>query len=495
MKKTRTLIAALLLPIICLSSILHTNAANTETLATVTDCTSHTIQTNEIEGWPEGPQVAAESAIIMEASTGAILYEKNIHDEHYPASITKIMTTLLAIENSSLDEVVTFSREAIFGIERDSSHIGIDVDEQLSMENCLYGIMLASANEVSYAVAEHVGGDLDSFIDMMNKKAKELGCENTHFSNANGLPDETHYTTAYDMALISRAALELDTFRTVVATPRYTIPATNIQPETRYIENHHKMLRNTKYHYDGCEGGKTGYTTVALNTLVTFAKRGDMELICVTMKTQGTQVYTDTALLLDYGFNNFHMENVAEHETNFTLGDSCFFDTRSNIFGNTNSPVNLNTSGYIVLPNTAAFGDASPALEFDDTDRSEHSDSQDTDAGTAGTAGDTEAVGRLAYTYLDRYIGGTSIDMQKSDIQEFAFGKTISSDTAETAEPVPDKRNFIKINIKVILGILIAGAGIFLFLRGSSFRNSQFSLRSRKFPAKRRSKRRRRRMY
>lgn len=263
------------------------------------------IQSNEIEGWPLGPQVQAETAIIMEASSGGILYGKNIDEVRYPASITKVLTTLVALEHSSMDEKVTFSENAIWGIDRDSTQIGIKIGETLTMEQCFYGIMLASANEVAYAVAEHVGGSMDGFVEMMNTKAKELGCTNTHFVNSHGLHDDNHYTTAHDMALISRAALNNESFRKITDTDHYVIPATNLTAEERWLDNHQKMLRNTKYHYDGCIGGKTGYTSMAGNTLVTYADRNDIELICVVLKDHGAAAYSDTAALLDYGYTNF----------------------------------------------------------------------------------------------------------------------------------------------------------------------------------------------
>ncbi|MGI6096075.1 MAG: D-alanyl-D-alanine carboxypeptidase family protein [Lachnospiraceae bacterium] len=271
------------------------------------------IQSNEVPGWPQGPQVQAETAIVMEASTGAILYAKNIDEARYPASITKIMTTLLAIEHCSLDEQVTFSENAIWGIERDSSHIGIKIGEVLTMEQCLYGMMLESANEVCIAVAEHIAGSVDAFAQMMNDKAAQLGCTNTHFVNANGLHDDNHYTTAHDMALISQAALQNETFRQVTGSTHYIIPVTNLTPEEeRWLNNHHKMLQNTEYHYDGCIGGKTGYTSMAGNTLVTFAERDGIQLICVVMKDAGAAIYTDTTALLDYGFTSFQKVTLAE---------------------------------------------------------------------------------------------------------------------------------------------------------------------------------------
>lgn len=276
------------------------------------------IQSNEIEGWPAGPQVEAETAILMDANTGSILYAKNIDEVRYPASITKIMTTLLAIEHSSLDEQVVFSENAIWGIERDSTHIGIKIGEILTMEQCLYGMMLASANEVCIAVAEHIAGSVDAFAEMMNQKAAELGCTNTHFVNANGLHDDNHYTTAHDMALIMQAAMQNDLFRQITGTTYYIVPTTNLTPdEERWLNNHHKMLRDTEFHYEGCIGGKTGFTSMAGNTLVTVAERNNMELICVVMKevSKGGMAYKDTASLLDYGFSSFQTINIANAVT------------------------------------------------------------------------------------------------------------------------------------------------------------------------------------
>lgn len=263
------------------------------------------IQTNQIAGWPQGPAVWAEAAVVMDLDSQTLLYSKNMDNVKYPASITKIMTTLLAIENSSLRERVTFSENAIYGIERDSSHIGIRVGEILSMEDCLYGMMLESANEVCLAVAEHISGSVDAFVELMNQRAAQLGCTNTHFTNPNGLPDENHYTTAHDMALIARAAYSLPMFRQLCQTQTYVIPKTNMCGEERWLNNHHKMLPEGIYAYDGCTGGKTGFTQAALNTLVTFAERDGRRLVCVSLRTNGRQIYADTAALLDYGFQNF----------------------------------------------------------------------------------------------------------------------------------------------------------------------------------------------
>lgn len=262
------------------------------------------VQTDALANWPQGPAIYAESGILVDLDTQEILYSKNIDKQLYPASITKVMTTLVAIESSSPEEPVTFSQHALDSIEWDSSNIGCRLNETLTMEQCWYAMMLNSANEVCCGVAEHISGSIEAFVGKMNQKAAELGCTNTHFSNPNGLPDETHYTTAHDMALIANAAYQNETFRQVFSTRQYEIPPTPQYTETRYLYNHHKMMQpDTEYYYEGCLGGKTGYTETALNTLVTIASRNGKNLLCVTMRTQGRQVYTDTASLFDYGFS------------------------------------------------------------------------------------------------------------------------------------------------------------------------------------------------
>ena len=270
------------------------------------------VQTDSLAGWPQGPAIYAESGILVDLDTQEILYSKNIDKQLYPASITKIMTTLVAMESSSPEETVTFSQHALDSIEWDSSNIGCRLNETLTMEQCWYAMLLNSANEVCCGVAEHVAGSIEAFVECMNQKASKLGCTGTHFSNTNGLPDENHYTTAHDMALIAAAAFQNETFRTVFTTRQYEIPPTPQYTEPRYLYNHHKMMQpDTEYYYEGCLGGKTGYTDDALNTLVTVASRDGKTLLCVTMRTQGRQVYTDTASLFDYGFSQTFPEGEA----------------------------------------------------------------------------------------------------------------------------------------------------------------------------------------
>jgi D-alanyl-D-alanine carboxypeptidase (penicillin-binding protein 5/6) len=261
------------------------------------------IQSNNIPGWPEGPKVMAETAIVMDMDTEEILYAKGIDEK--PASTTKILTAMLAIEKVPFETQITFTDE-VNNIEAGSTHIGIKPGETLTMKDCAYAILLASANEVSSGVAEYIGTTVPAFVDMMNQRAKELGCTNTHFVNANGLYDENHYTTARDLAIIAKAAFQNETFREVVKTPYYIVPKTNITDEERWLNNHHKMILQGSEYYEGCLGGKTGYTEKAGNTLVTYAERNGRKLVCALLADVNVVAqYTDTKALLDYGFDSF----------------------------------------------------------------------------------------------------------------------------------------------------------------------------------------------
>lgn len=268
---------------------------------------SYSISTNSISEWPQGPDIYAETAILMDADTGAILYNKGMDEKRYPASITKIMTCMLALEHSSLDEQVTFTETCQADQVAGSGNAGMQVGEVLTMRQCLLLLMIRSANDVATQIAEHVGGSVESFVDMMNQKAQELGCMNTHFVNASGMPDDNHYSTAYDMALIFREAIKNDTFREIIGTQSFIIEPTNMNTETRSFSSHHPLVvRSAPEYYEGCFGGKTGVTDSAKNTLVSGAERNGMTLIAVTMRADELgQLCQDQTNMFNYGFNNF----------------------------------------------------------------------------------------------------------------------------------------------------------------------------------------------
>lgn len=383
------------------------------------------------EYWPEGPEVVSPNVIVMEASTGTILYERESLEQHYPASITKIMTTLIALENSDLNDIVTFSDAAIDNTE--GSGIARDYGEQMTMEQCLYAVMLASANECAYAVAEHVGGTIENFVAMMNEKAKELGCQNTHFANPHGLHDENHYTCCYDMALIARAAYQNETFRIIVGTARYTIPPTNKHSEQTDLQNHNEMLypfQTNKYVYDGCTGGKTGYTNAANSTLVTYAEREGMTLICVVMNTQSPNQWLDSRNLFDYCFDNFQLFNIAENETNYTSAEQKSVGTL-----NTNEPfVDIDKDAGIVLPKTAEFSDATSKIIYDDVTN--------------------DTVGTIEYTYAGHEVGKADIVKTNVQIPEYKFSnQTDVNEEAQTEET--EHVSKIQIKMSTIITVLV----------------------------------------
>lgn len=267
--------------------------------------------TNAFEKWPQGPNVYGASVIVMDMDSKAILYGKKIDERHYPASITKLLTTLVALENGELSDTITFSEESVSFLEYGDASIGMTPGEILTLDEALYGVLLASANEVSYAVAENIGqkmgGGYSAFIQEMNERAVELGCTGSHWVNANGLHDEEHYTTAHDMALIASEVYKQEEFQNVMGTLSYTISPTNLMNEERIVYQNHKMLWPENYYYYAyCTGGKTGYTDQAKTTLVTMADNGTMRLAAVVLYDYGATAYDDTRAVMDYAFENFN---------------------------------------------------------------------------------------------------------------------------------------------------------------------------------------------
>jgi D-alanyl-D-alanine carboxypeptidase len=235
-----------------------------------------------------------------------VLYEKNINEKLAPASTTKIMTAMLTLEKCKLDDKVVVGKAPPF---EDGSKIYLFEGEEITVKDLLYAMMLESANDAALALAEHIGGSKEGFAALMNQKAKELGCYNTNFTTPNGLYEENHYTTAYDLSIIAREAMKNDKFREIVTTLSYQIKPTNKQPQVRYMNNLNKFLTNPKYKYEGTTGVKNGYTTKSKNTLVASAVRGDLSLLAVALKDENN-IYEDVAKLLDYGFDNFSSQKI-----------------------------------------------------------------------------------------------------------------------------------------------------------------------------------------
>lgn len=340
-------------------------------------------ETNGIEGWPQGPQVYAESAIVMDMDSGAILYGKKVDERRYPASITKLLTALIALENGDLQDEVTFSQASVDILRSDYAHIGMKPGEVISLNDAMYAMLLASANEVSYAIAESVGqkmgGGYDTFIQRMNERSAELGCTGSHWTNANGLHDEEHYTTAHDMALITSALYQHEEFVTIAQTMQYTIGVTNLVNETRTFQQHHKMLMaDNENYYQYCTGGKTGYTDDSRTTLVTTAENGELRLVAVALRDDG-DVYGDTRNMLDYAFDNFAKVPLS--------GEAILEEVKSY----------TDPAAYVLLPAGAEFGD----LEHEIT-----------------VADEKEAAGKIAFYYNGQEVGSADVTLTPEYIEE-----------------------------------------------------------------------------
>lgn len=377
------------------------------------------------EAWPEAPEVIGGSAVLMEVNSGTVLYSKNCDQKLYPASITKILTALLAIENSKMDEQVTFSYDSVHKTE--GSSIWRDVDEVLTVEQCLYAMLLNSANECAYAVAEHVGGTYEKFVAMMNERARALGCENTNFVNPHGLTEEDHYTSSYDMALIAREAIKNDVLREMVGTLTYEIPPTNKHvDEITYLRNHHKMLfQGEEYYYEYCIGGKTGYTEAAGSTLVTYAEKDGMMLVCVVMQEKLPDHYVDTIALMNYGFDNFHTINIAENIKTDKPGA-----TAHDEFLPAPAFADIDGEAEIVLPKNASFQDAKMEVAYD----------------KAGS----DTAGTLQYTYAGQKVGAADIRKLETPVEQYPF----EQQEEQKGEPEETKK-VVHINVwAIVLAIL-----------------------------------------
>ena len=369
--------------------------------------------------WPSDTGIESEAGIVMDADSGAVLFGQNIHVQKAPASITKILTALVVIENSSLDDTITFSHDAVYNVEDGSGNKNsIEEGDTLSVRDCLYLLLMRSSNQAANALAEHVGGSRDGFVKMMNEKTAELGCENSHFANPSGLNDDTQLTSVYDMALIASAAYKNDTLLTISKDKSYRLPATKNNPDGVTIQPEHKLLITTDTespnYYPYAVAGKTGYTSIAGQTLVTYAIKDDRRQIAVTMKSTQATHYQDTIALMDFGFLRFKNVNISENETAYTSGDQPV-----QIGDNSYQPsdLSMDTLAVITLPKDASFADAEKTVVTDLP--------EDAPQG---------AVALLSYKYNDCKIGQVYL-ISASAAEAEANGETASDDGNTASDP------------------------------------------------------------
>lgn len=328
------------------------------------------VDTNEIDGWPQGPAVSAKAAILMDADSGAILYSKNIHEHLYPASTTKILTAYIARQHSEMNEVVEYSADAINSIVWwNDSNIGIKAGESITMEQSLYSLLVASANECANAIAEHVSGSVEDFVELMNQTAAELGCTDSHFVTTNGKHDDGHYTSAYDMALIARQFFADDLLSKMSDTPSYILPESSTLSQQLYAKSKNQLFPGREYPYEYLVGSKTGYTDIARQSLVSCAEKDGLKLICVVMRDESPMQYTDTIDLFNYGFSNFKSVNVADNDTTYSISQNGLFMTGSDVFDDIEPILSIDPNASLVLPADMSLEDLSSELSYDDLEK------------------------------------------------------------------------------------------------------------------------------
>ena len=340
--------------------------------------------------WPLDTGCQSEAGIVMDLDSGAVLFAQNIHVQEYPASITKLLTALVVVENSSMDEQVTFSHDAVYNVESGSGNkLQLEEGDVLSVKDCLYVMLLQSSNQAANALAEHVGGSREAFADMMNEKAASLGCRESHFVNPSGLNDPEQLTSAYDMAQIGAAVFGNPTLLEICSTTSATLPPTINNPNGRTYSMEHKLVvtgdSSDENYYPSAVAGKTGYTSLAGQTLVTYAEQDGRRQVAVTLKSTQRTHYSDTKTILDFGFARFKNVSVAENETDYVTGEEPV-----TIGDETYSPSDLylDEKAVVTLPNDAQFSDADKYLQ--------------TEIPASHPEG---AVARIIYTYNDRQIG------------------------------------------------------------------------------------------
>ena len=400
------------------------------------------IESNSYDSWPLGPAIGAEAALLMDANTGAILYAKNIHEKLYPASITKLLTTYIALQECELDDMITFSEKAVHSINWwEDANMGVNVGSSLTLEEVLYGVLVGSANEAAYAIAEHISGDLNSFSLLMNKTAKELGCKNSNFVTPNGIHDENHYTTAYDMGLIAKAFFSNEVLTKMSSTTRFDVPVTETQTrEGIILTAKSQLLPGKPYAYQSLIGTKTGYTDYARQTLVSCAEKNGLKLICVILKEEAPNQFADTIELFNYGFDNFEAFYLNDINNQYAI-ENHFFTRELDLLGSSKSILSLNKDNYIVLPNTISFEELTSKVDFDNKN--------------------DNSIACVNYYYKNYILGKINVDLAVDEpfIFDFKNQKNSTVDIYET-----NSKNTIFINVIHVLIIFILLVCMFTFI-------------------------------
>ena len=440
--------------------------------------------------WPKETGILAEAGSVMDVDSGTMIFGQNSHVEYPPASITKLLTALVVLENvDDLSAQVEFTESAMMNVEADSGNkLSLVIGDTMTVEDALYALLLQSVNQAANALAEHVAGSMDAFVEMMNAKLVELGCQESHFENPSGLNGDTQNVSAYDMALIACAAFNNEKLLEISSTESHKIGPIENHPDGYTVKQEHRLVitddPDSDYYFPEAVAGKTGYLRKAGNTLVTYAEKDGRRLVSVILKGSPRQYFVDGKELLRFGFDSFYNVNIAENETNYVTGDT---------------PVELNGTSYdpselkieedrvITLPENAVFADAELTLADMPEDHPE------------------DAVGLLQYIYNERKIGQAYLLLKNGAVQAGAdavetepavsdgAGEDAAKpeDTAKTEdEPKKEKSEgggFPILPIAIVLLLGGAGGGAYYWINQEGKREAEAA-------AKRREKRRQRLM-
>lgn len=369
---------------------IETAPADTETSQTDSAETDSSTTTSS-DAWPVAPELRSRAALVVDSSTGATIYSLDSERKIYPASTTKLLTCLIALENCSLDETITFSATAV-ALPEHSSSIDAVEGETMSLEDALYGMLLPSGNECANAVAEHVSGSIEEFANLMNEYVASLGCTNTHFTNPSGLYSSDHYSTAADMYLIAKAAFANSTLVDIASHANYTLPATNMSAERELSNSNYLIQSSSEYYNSSVVCGKTGYTNEGGRALVILSKQDNMTLISLFFDSPYYNgVFSDAQSMLDYVYNNFSLVNISQSEIRFS-------------YSSDNARVEVDPTTALVIPNNLTLSDLDSQIVFaSDMDAEEFESAKE-------AAGITTQDGRhlyatIEYSYNGNYIG------------------------------------------------------------------------------------------
>lgn len=397
--------------------------------------------------WPEGPAIDAGGAVVMEADTGTVLYAKNPDTVYYPASITKIMTGLLTVENCDLSEDMVFTHEAASALPYNYVSIAAVEGEEMSVSQCLHAMLMYSANDAANGLACHIGGSIASFADMMNKRAEELGCKHTHFVNPSGVHDENHYTTPYDMCRIMRQCVKYSSFVNVSGKKSYTLKTNNKRKqEFTFYNRHSQLFPSNSHYYEYTICGKTGYTEEARNTLVTCAEKDGMRLICTVMYCNTGVTYNDTEKLFDWCFDNFRTVDAADSDNGQSFDNLGVFD--SDILTDADVTISAAGSGTVVVPEGVSLKELDTRIKYYDQPEDGY-------------------FARLYYQYEGMNVGSIRLKAEGKQAEAGVTDQTASGESAAAGESTKaaEKDVFSRnINIDIRLILLLAAALIVLIL-------------------------------